>query len=120
MASITLCLIITHVDKDYSVYHNTFIVIFKRYMFRSKTITIRRSSTKSTQERQRTYNVTVGRLCAATVAVERKYSECVCSLRWPARNAHAPYCHVGLPGSTIIFHTITQTARFLQKELLNK
>jgi hypothetical protein len=23
-----------------------------------------------------------------------KYSECVCSLRYPARNAHAPYCHL--------------------------
>jgi len=29
---------------------------------------------------------------------------CVCSLRYPACNAHAPYCHLWPADSTIFFH----------------
>jgi len=39
---------------------------------------------------------------------------CVCSLRYPACNAHAPHYIVicGLSGSTIFLHIISQTVRF--------
>ena len=46
---------------------------------------------------------------------------CVCSLSYPTSNAHASYYVVvcGLPGSTIFFDIVSQTARFFLKELLN-
>jgi hypothetical protein len=39
------------------------------------------------------------RVHASTVAVEKQLilhnlSVCICSFRYPARNAHAPYCHL--------------------------
>jgi len=45
------------------------------------------------------YNVTLRRIRATIVAVEKQYVShfphaCVCSLRYPAWNAHAPYCHL--------------------------
>jgi hypothetical protein len=51
------------------------------------------------QDRQCTYNVTLRRVPAITVAVEKqwvlhKLSVCICSLRYPACNAHAPYCRL--------------------------
>jgi hypothetical protein len=46
-----------------------------------------------------TYNPTFGRVRATIVAVEKpwvlhKLSVCICSLRYPASKAHAPYCHL--------------------------
>jgi len=32
---------------------------------------------------------------------------CVCNLSYPSCNVHAPYCHCGLPRSTIFFHIIS-------------
>jgi len=32
--------------------------------------------------------------CRSGKAISITYSECVCSLRYPACNAHAPYCHL--------------------------
>jgi len=50
------------------------------------------------QVRQCTYNITLRHVSATTVAVESmKYYifwVCVCSLRYPACNAHVPYCHL--------------------------
>jgi hypothetical protein len=45
---------------------------------------------------------------------------CVCSLRYPVCNAHAPYYFViwGLPRFTIFFHIISQTGQ-LKKKILN-
>jgi hypothetical protein len=45
------------------------------------------------------YNVTLRRIHATTVALEEQevlhiLSVCICSLRYPACNAHAPYCHL--------------------------
>jgi hypothetical protein len=52
-----------------------------------------------------TYNVTLWRVRATTVAVEKLYyyllRVCVCS------NAHAPCCHCGLSISTIFFHILS-------------
>jgi hypothetical protein len=65
------------------------------------------------QDRQCTYNVTLRRLRAVIVAVESNkyyiFRVCVCSPRYPVRNAHAPYYFVicYLPGSTIFFHIIS-------------
>ena len=50
------------------------------------------------QSRQCTYNVTLRRVRATIVAVENSkyyiFWECVCSLRYPVTNEHAPYCHL--------------------------
>ena len=51
------------------------------------------------QGRQCTYNVTIRRILATIVAVEKLWvlynlSARICSLRYPACNAHAPYCHL--------------------------
>jgi hypothetical protein len=45
------------------------------------------------------YNLTLWRVRATTVAVEKQYvlyilSVRVCGLRCPASNAHAPHCHL--------------------------
>ena len=61
------------------------------------------------QDRQCAYSVTVRHVCATTVAVEKAvsitYSECVCSLRYPAcsvrESCYTVIC--GLSGSTIFF-----------------
>ena len=44
---------------------------------------------------------------------------CVCSLAYPASNAHAPYCTImcGFSGSTT-FYIIAETARFSKKKKL--
>jgi hypothetical protein len=43
-------------------------------------------------------NVTLSSVHVTSAAVEKQlsvtYSECVCSLRYPACDAHAPYCHL--------------------------
>jgi len=52
---------------------------------------------KRRQDRQCTYNVTLKRVRVTTVAVQKQqklYIVSVCSLRYPACNAHAPYCHL--------------------------
>ena len=48
------------------------------------------------------YNVILRRLRAGIVAVEKQLllhslSVCICSLRYPACNAHTPYFHVFCP-----------------------
>jgi hypothetical protein len=41
-------------------------------------------------------------------------------VRYPACSAHAPYCHLWPPGSTVFYHIILSTARFSrEKTLLN-
>jgi len=68
---------------------------------------------KLKQDRKCTYNVTLRRVRATIVAVEKQYYTtcvcvcvcvrvcvcvcvcvCICSLRYPACNAYAPYCHL--------------------------
>ena len=65
-----------------------------------------------------TYNVTLRRVRATTVAVEKYYIlwVCVCSLRYPACKAHAPYCHLG-PARlySILTHYLTNVTIFGNK-----
>ena len=53
---------------------------------------------KYEQDRHCTYNVTLRRVRATIIAVENNkyyiFPVCVCNLRYPACNAHAPYCHL--------------------------
>jgi hypothetical protein len=56
-----------------------------------------RTNTTNKQDRQSTCTVTLSGVRATTVAVEKQYYIlwlCACSLRYPACNAHAPYCHL--------------------------
>jgi len=51
------------------------------------------------QDRQTMYNATLRGVRATIVAEEKQWvlhnlSVCICSLRYPACNAHAPYCHL--------------------------
>lgn len=55
------------------------------------------AQTKKKHDRQGTYKVKLGAFVLPLLQWERKlstrYTECVCRLGYPARNAHAPYCH---------------------------
>ena len=80
---------------------------------------------KYEQYRQCTYNVTLRRVRATIVAVEKQWvlhnlSLCTCNLRHPARNAHAPYCHL-LPVQlyNIFPHNHINSTIFFKKKLLN-
>jgi len=76
------------------------------------------------QGRQCAYSVTLRHIRATIVPVEKQWvfhslSVCICSLRYPACNAHAPYCHLWLALLYIIFpHYLINSTSF-QKMLLN-
>ena len=61
---------------------------------------------------RRTYNVTLRRVRATIVAVEKQCVlttlVCVCSLTYPACNAHAPNCHLWLHPLYIFPHYLTE------------
>ena len=92
--------------------------------FRFLIETFRRHS--YTRQRHCTYNVTFRRVHATTVAVENQWVShnlgvCICSLRCPACNAHAPYCHLRpAPLYNIFNHIFTQTAQFSKKKNLTE
>ena len=69
------------------------------------------------------YTVSILRRVRATsVAVEKHlvFWVCVCSLRYPACNAHAPYCHLWPVRLYSIFpHYLINSASFETKKLLN-
>ena len=66
-----------------------------------------------TQDRQCTYKRNIEarscKHCCRGKAIRITSTECVCSLSYPACNAHAPYYIVicGLSGSTVFFHIIS-------------
>ena len=57
--------------------------------------------------------------CGGT-AIGTTYCECVCSLRYSACNAHAPYCHLWPVQFYNVFspHIISQIARFSKKKII--
>jgi hypothetical protein len=56
------------------------------------------SQNSGVQDGQCTYNITLKHVCATIIAVVKAmcyiFWVCVFSLRYPACNAHAPYCHL--------------------------
>jgi hypothetical protein len=61
-----------------------------------------------------TFNVTLRRVRATTVAADYIFWVCVCSLRYPARNAHAPHCQLWPVRLYSIFSYCLIKARFLR------
>jgi hypothetical protein len=59
--------------------------------------------------------------CYRRKAISIAYCEGVCSFRYPACNAHAPYfiAICGLPSFTIFFHIILQNAQFWKEKKLS-
>jgi len=79
---------------------------------------------KLTQDRQCTYNVKLRRVRATIVALEKQWvqhnpSMCICSVRYPACNAIAPYCHLWPAPTLKYFSTISHKQHDLKKKLLN-
>ena len=76
---------------------------------------------KYEQDRQRKCNVCIQACscdnCCSVKAKIIAHFECLCSLSYPACNSYVKY-RLRPPGSTILFHIISQTARF-SKNLLN-
>jgi hypothetical protein len=94
------------------------IVLFRRR--RRDTFKNRRNE----QDRQCTYNVTISRVRATIVAMEKQrvlhnLSVCICSLKHPACNVRAPYCHLWpAPLYNIFPHYVTNGTDF-EKKFLN-
>jgi len=76
------------------------------------------------QDRQCTYNVTLRSVRATIVAVEKQWvlhnlGVCICSLRYPLCNAHAPNCHLWPASLYNIFpHFLINGTIFERKKLL--
>jgi len=79
---------------------------------------------RTKHKRQCTYNVTLRRCRATIVAVEKlcvllNINVCICSLRYLACNAHAPYCHLLAAALQMFPHYIINNRIFEKKKLLN-
>jgi hypothetical protein len=72
------------------------------------------------------YNSTLRLVRAKIVAVEKpsvlhKLTVCICSLRYPAHNAHAPYCHLWhVPLYSIFPHYLKKRNDFQEKVIEHK
>jgi len=82
------------------------------------------SETYFKQDKQCTYNVPSRRVRATIVAVERQWilhslSVCICGLRYPAWNAHAPYYHLWPATLYNIFPRLLINGTIFEKKLLN-
>jgi hypothetical protein len=80
---------------------------------------------KTGHDVQCTHNVTVRLVRAITVAlgkqsVLRNLSVCICSLRYPACNAHVPYCHLWSATLCIIFPHYLINGTIFKRKLINK
>jgi len=70
--------------------------------------------------RQCRCKVTMRRVPTTFVAVQKQFHifwEFVCKRKYPIFNAHAPYCHLGLSGSTTFFQIVSLIARFSEKNI---
>ena len=76
------------------------------------------------QNRHSTYNVTLTRVRATIVTVENQWvlhnlSVCICNLRYPACNAHAPYYHLWSAPLYSIFPRHLINRMIIEKKILN-
>ena len=75
------------------------------------------------QDRQCMYNATLRHICATTVVVEKQWllhnlSVCIFNLRYPACNAHAPYCHLWpAPFYNIFLYFLINCTIFFKKKV---
>jgi hypothetical protein len=80
-------------------------------------------SVKINLDRQCTYNVTLRRVLATIVVVENNnyyfFCVCVCRLRYPACNEHAPYSHLWPAALYNIFPRYIINVTISYKKLLN-
>ena len=103
-----LCRRLAHVATHRSV----FLILHPHWL--TKTSLSNVADDRKEHERQWTYNVTLRRAYAIIDAVEKSnkyylFWVCICSLKYPAWDAHAPYYIVicGLTRSAIFFHIIS-------------
>jgi len=71
------------------------------------------------------YNVKLRHVCSTIVALEKQWvqhnpSMFICSLRYPACNANAPYCHLWPAPTLKYFFTLSHKQHDLKKKVLNK
>jgi hypothetical protein len=94
-------------------------------MFQAGKLALRFEGAISQKRRQRKYRVTLRHVRATIFAVEKQrvlyiLSVCICSFRYPACNAHAPYCHLSPARLYNIFpHYLINRTIFLKKKLLD-
>ena len=78
---------------------------------------------KNKQNRQRRYNLTLRCVRVTIFDVEKQLllhnlTVCICSLRYPACNAHASYCHLWPDPLYNTFHLISHAHNYRKKNLL--
>ena len=54
--------------------------------------------------------------CCSGKSISVTYSDYICSLRYPARNVHAPYCHIWPAPTVKHFSTLSHKRHDLKKK----
>ena len=104
------------------MFHSVLISLIRdRTLFHVKNFFNYSSQHDATQGMQCMYNATLRRVRATTLVVEKQWvlhslRVCICSLRCPACNAHAPYCHLWPVRLYYIFSTLSHKGGNVRKK----